>query len=138
MRSTVATWVFKPRTSRGALVLSRETQDAWSERSQSLAGRAIGNGSLADEIVPVGSVATDEHPRPGTTRADLAKLKPAFDPSGTVTAGNASGLNDGAALVLLTRLTHARREGWPVLCRWVESAVVGCDPQWMGLGRSTP
>jgi acetyl-CoA C-acetyltransferase len=114
--------------------VSRDAQDAWSERSQTLAGRAIGNGVLADEIVPVGAVATDEHPRPGTTRADLAKLKPAFDAAGTVTAGNASGLNDGAALLLLTRLAHARREGWPVLCRWVESTVVGCDPQWMGLG----
>lgn len=121
--------------------IHRAAQDDWSARSQAFAGKALADGSLADEIVPTSSgsksaqpITADEHPRPGTTSGDLAKLKPAFDPAGTVTAGNASGLNDGAALVLLTRLDRARQNGWPVLCRWIDSTTVGCDPQWMGLG----
>ena len=80
-------------------------------------------------------LAADEHPRPDTTLADLAKLKPAFKPNGTVTAGNSSGINDGAAAVLLCS-ADGRRDATagPPLARVVTSAVAGVDPSVMGLG----
>ena len=114
--------------------ISRDAQDAWAVASQQRHAAAAAAGRFADELVATGGLTADEHPRPGTNAADLAKLKPAFAPDGTVTAGNASGINDGAAVVVMTTLDRAAREGWPVLCRWLDATTVGCAPDGMGLG----
>lgn len=114
--------------------ISRREQDEFSRLSQMRAGEALASGRLAAEVVAVGRVERDEHPRPETTVEKLQTLKPAFDPQGTVTAGNASGVNDGAALVVLADAEVARRNNWPVLARWGHSVTVGCEPEWMGLG----
>lgn len=115
--------------------ITRSAQDAFAFRSQRLHASAQARGEFGDEVVPVGDLASDEHPRPEATLDSLASLKPVFDPvNGTVTAGNASGVNDGAAVVLLAEYEFARSQGWPMLAHWVDAVVVGCDPQQMGLG----
>jgi 3-oxoadipyl-CoA thiolase len=123
--------------------LSREEQDRFAYESQMKCKAAMEAGRFADEILPVeipqrkGSpvvVDRDEHPRPETTLEALAKLKPAFAKDGTVTAGNSSGLNDGAAALLLAEESTASRLGLPVLACVGPSATAGVDPSCMGLG----
>lgn len=120
--------------------ISRETQDAFSARSQQRACAAIESGRFVDEITPITVhvkkqdviCATDEFPRAGTTRDGLAKLRPAFKANGTVTAGNASGLNDGAAAVVLMRRSKAVELGLQPMATILSHAVSGVDPQIMG------
>ena len=123
--------------------ISREDQDVVALRSHSNAQAAIERGFFKDEIVPVPvpqrkgapkMVDTDEHVRFGLTMADLTKLKPAFRPDGTVTAGNSSGLNDGAAAVVIMRRDRARALGLTPMARIVGHAVAGVDPRYMGYG----
>lgn len=114
--------------------ISRAEQDDFAARSQSLYAQAQKQGAFVDEIVPVGGLSTDEHPRPDSTAAKLANLKPSFDPQGTITAGNASGINDGAAMLVVADLAVAQQHGWPVLAKLTGGAVRGCEPQRMGLG----
>lgn len=114
--------------------LSREEQDRFAFESQQKTKAAVDAGRFNDEIVAVGDVRTDEHPRPATTIEDLAKLKPAFKSGGTVTAGNSSGINDGAAAVLLAEAGAAERLGLTPMARIVSSGVSGLDPSVMGLG----
>jgi acetyl-CoA C-acetyltransferase len=122
--------------------ITREEQDAFALESQRRAAHAIAEGHFNSEIVPVpvktrkGTVefATDEHPRPDSSLEALAKLKPVFKPNGTVTAGNASGLNDGAAMLALTTGEYAKAHGLPVLARILSYAVAGVAPEVMGLG----
>lgn len=114
--------------------ISREEQDLWSERSQTLYQRAFSSGQLNAEAIPVGGLLQDEHPRPGLTRQELSLLNPVFNPTGTVTAGNSSGINDGAAMFVMADANVAKHHGWPVLCEWVHGTSVGCDPSRMGLG----
>ncbi|MCS5454126.1 acetyl-CoA C-acetyltransferase [Enterobacter asburiae] len=124
--------------------ISRAQQDAFAARSQHKAASAIEAGRFDDEIAPVTVqqgkkppliVRRDEQPRPGTTAEQLAQLRPAFlQVEGTVTAGNASTLNDGAAAVLLMSGEKARESGLPILGRIVSYAVTGVDPSVMGIG----
>ncbi len=114
--------------------VSREEQDAFALRSQQRWAAAQEAGRFADEIVPVGEVTVDEHPRPSTTAEALAGLKPAFRAGGTVTAGNASGINDGAAALVLASEERARELGIEPLGSFVGSAVAGVDPRVMGIG----
>jgi acetyl-CoA C-acetyltransferase len=114
--------------------VSREDQDAFALRSQQRWAAANAAGRFDDELVPVGEVAVDEHPRPETTAQALAKLRPAFRPDGTVTAGNASGLNDGAAALVITSEERASELGVEPLGAFVGSAVAGVDPRVMGIG----
>ena len=114
--------------------VSREDQDAFAARSQERWKLANAAGRFDDEIVPVGEVVVDEHPRPETTAAILAKLKPAFRSEGTVTAGNASGINDGAAALVIASEERARELGVEPLGTFVGSAVAGVDPRVMGIG----
>jgi 3-oxoadipyl-CoA thiolase len=114
--------------------VTREEQDAFALASQQKVKAAVERGAFADEIVALPQLAADEHPRPQTTAADLAKLKPAFRKNGTVTAGNSSGVNDGAAALLLCTAAVAANNGWQPLGRIVTSAVAGVDPAFMGLG----
>lgn len=116
------------------LQITREAQDAYAERSQQRYAEAQRAGQFADEIIPLDELNCDEHPRPEATREILSQLKPIFRSAGTVTAGNASGINDGAAMVVLAESDFARQQGWPVLAEWIAGTVVGCDPQRMGLG----
>jgi 3-oxoadipyl-CoA thiolase len=118
--------------------ISRDEQDAYAFESQQRAARAMAAGVFRDETVAVEAgrtVETDEHPRPDVTMADLGKLKPAFAKDGTVTAGTSSGINDGAAALVIGRSggQAVRRSGAP-LARLVASAVAGVDPSCMGLG----
>ena len=118
------------------LGISRAEQDRFAAQSQE---RAAKHGeSFVREIVPVsgadGVITADEHPRADTTAATLAKLKPAFRKDGTVTAGNASGINDGAAMLLLASEEAVARHGLKPRARIAGSAAVGCDPALMGLG----
>ncbi len=122
--------------------VSREDQDAFALESQRRAAEALRTGAFSDEIVPVevpgpkGSrtvVEVDEHPRPDVTAEKLAKLRPVFLENGTVTAGNASGINDGAAALVIGRPDHEAVGGEP-LARIVATAVAGVDPSLMGLG----
>jgi 3-oxoadipyl-CoA thiolase len=110
--------------------VSREDQDAFALRSQQRWSAA----DFSDELVPVGDVTRDEHPRPDTTLEKLAALKPAFRKDGTVTAGNSSGLNDGAAAVVVASEEKARELGIEPLGAFVGSAVAGVDPRVMGIG----
>jgi acetyl-CoA C-acetyltransferase len=123
--------------------VSREDQDAFAAESQQKAVRAIEEGKFKDEIVPVAIKQrkgddiifdTDEHPRAGTTAEGLAKLKPAFKKDGTVTAGNASGINDGAGAVLVVSQAKMQelRPNWAF--KIVASHSAGLDPAYMGLG----
>ena len=114
--------------------VSREDQDAFAARSQERWKLANAAGRFDDELVPVGDVVVDEHPRPETTAAILAKLKPAFRSEGTVTAGNASGINDGAAALVIASEERARELGVEPLGTFVGSAVAGVDPRVMGIG----
>jgi 3-oxoadipyl-CoA thiolase len=110
--------------------VSREDQDAFALRSQQRWAAA----DFAGEIVPVGDLTRDEHPRPGTSLEKLASLQPAFRQGGTVTAGNSSGLNDGAAAVVVASEEKARELGIEPLGAFVGSAVAGVDPRVMGIG----
>jgi acetyl-CoA acetyltransferase family protein len=114
--------------------VSREDQDAFALRSQQRWAAASEAGRFADEIIPVGDVAVDEHPRPATTAEALAGLKPAFRQGGTVTAGNASGINDGAAALVVTTEERAAELGVEPLGAFVASAAAGVDPRVMGVG----
>ena len=118
--------------------ISREDQDAWALRSQQRARAAIDAGHFAREIIPVPRrkdepVTTDEHPRETSLEA-LAGLRPAFKPDGCVTAGNASGINDGAAALLLASPERAASQGWSPRARIIGSAWAGVAPEVMGLG----
>lgn len=112
--------------------ITRAEQDAFSALSQSRV--AASRAALSREIIPAGELTEDEHPRADTTVDSLSKLKPAFRKDGTVTAGNASGINDGAALALLASEDAASRHGLKPRARIIASAAVGCDPALMGLG----
>ncbi len=123
--------------------ISREDQDAFAHRSHQRAAAAMMNGVLAEEIVPVcipqrkGSpliVDRDEHPRPDSSLEGLAKLKPYVKADGTVTAGNASGINDGAAGVIVASEEVAKKFGLTPKARVVASAVAGVAPRLMGMG----
>jgi 3-oxoadipyl-CoA thiolase len=114
--------------------VSREEQDAFALRSQQRWAAAQEAGRFADEIVTVGDVTVDEHPRPSTTAEALAGLKPAFRADGTVTAGNASGINDGAAALVIASEERARELGIEPLGAFAGSAVAGVDPRVMGIG----
>jgi 3-oxoadipyl-CoA thiolase len=114
--------------------VSREEQDAFALRSQRRWAAAHEEGRFADELVPVGDVDRDEHPRPDTTAEKLAGLKPAFRDGGTVTAGNASGVNDGAAALVVASEEKARALGIEPLGAYVASAAAGVDPRVMGVG----
>ena len=114
--------------------IPREDQDAFALRSQQRWAAANEAGRFADELVAVGDVAVDEHPRPETSAEALAGLKPAFRPDGTVTAGNASGINDGAAALVIASEEKARELSTQPLGTFVGSAVAGVDPRVMGIG----
>jgi acetyl-CoA C-acetyltransferase len=114
--------------------VSREEQDAFALRSQQRWTAAADAGRFDDELVPVGDVTRDEHPRPDTSAAKLAALKPAFREAGSVTAGNSSGLNDGAAAVVIASEEKARELGIEPLGSFVGSAVAGVAPRVMGIG----
>ena len=114
--------------------VSREDQDAFALRSQQRWADADAAGRFADELVPAAELERDEHPRPDTTAEKLASLKPAFRPDGTVTAGNASGINDGAAALVIASEERARSLGAEPLGAFVGSAVAGVDPAVMGIG----
>ena len=122
--------------------ITREEQDKFAAESQRKAAEAQQAGRFKDEIVPVtvktrkGDVVvdTDEHPKPGTTAETLAKLRGAFAKDGTVTAGNASGLNDGASMTLLMSAAEAQRRGLTPLARIASWATAGVDPAVMGTG----
>jgi 3-oxoadipyl-CoA thiolase len=114
--------------------VSREDQDAFALRSQERWNAANKAGRFEDEIVPVGGVGVDEHPRPDTSADKLAALKPAFREGGTVTAGNAAGINDGAAALVLASEAKAQELGVEPLGAFVASAVAGVDPRVMGIG----
>ena len=123
--------------------ITREEQDRFAVRSQHNAGAAMQCGRFHDELVPVevpgrkGAltvVDVDEHPRPDTTMDQLARLQPAFRAGGTVTAGNASGLNDGSAALLLVSERRLRELNARPLARVVATAVAGVHPHFMGLG----
>jgi 3-oxoadipyl-CoA thiolase len=122
--------------------VTREAQDEFALRSQQRAAAAIAAGRFEAEIVAVDvasksgaqTFAIDEHPRPDTTAQALAALKPAFRKNGTVTAGNSSGINDGAAALLLCDAQTARKLGLRPMARFVGCASVGVDPDIMGVG----
>ena len=123
--------------------ISRDDQDVFAWESQQRAAAAQREGRFAEEIVPVtvprprGApvvVDADEHPRPDTTLEGLAGLRPAFRAGGTVTAGNSSGINDGAAALLVTSAEWAEREGRRPIARIAAAAVAGVDPSYMGIG----
>jgi 3-oxoadipyl-CoA thiolase len=123
--------------------VSRERQDAFALESQRRTAASTAAGRFDGQLVPVTIpqrkgdpvvVARDEHPRPDTTAEGLAKLKPAFRDGGTVTAGNASGINDGAAALLLVEAERGRALGLRPMARVVATAVAGVDPRVMGMG----
>jgi 3-oxoadipyl-CoA thiolase len=114
--------------------ISREDQDAFALESQRRHSEAAANGRFRDELVPVGDLVADEHPRPDTTLEKLAALKPAFREGGTLTAGNSSGINDGAAALVVASEEKAAELGIEPLGRFVASAVAGVDPRVMGIG----
>jgi acetyl-CoA acetyltransferase family protein len=123
--------------------ISREKQDEFAYRSHMLGAKAVKSGVFADEIVPVelrkgdqvvGKVDTDDHIRPDTTLEGLAKLRPAFGKDGTVTAGNASGIVDAGAALVVTTAAHAKANKWKTRARIVAWDVVGVEPSEMGIG----
>ena len=123
--------------------VSRQDQDAFAAESQRRAVEAIANGAFVDEIVPVVIAQKkgdpirfekDEYPRAGTTAEKLGALKPAFKKDGCVTAGNASGINDGAAAVVVASTERAKALGKPAIARILGYATVGVDPMVMGMG----
>jgi 3-oxoadipyl-CoA thiolase len=114
--------------------VSREDQDAFALQSQRRWAEADAVGRFADELVPVGEAVRDEHPRRDTSAEKLAALKPAFRAGGSVTAGNSSGINDGAAALVIASEERSRQLGVEPLGRFVGSAVAGVDPRVMGIG----
>ena len=123
--------------------ITREQQDCFSFESQRRAAAAKTEGAFAEELIPVNVPGRkgvtvflqDEHARAETTLEGLAKLRPAFKPDGgTVTAGNSSGLNDGAAMLAVTTEDYAREHGLPILARILSYATVGVEPELMGIG----
>ena len=122
--------------------ISREAQDHFAMESQQKAGRAIKEGKFKEEIAPVAVkvkketilVDTDEHPRPDTNMASLAKLAPVFRPDGTVTAGNSSGITDGAAVLFVVSATYLEERGLKPLARLIAYAKAGVPPDIMGIG----
>ena len=123
--------------------VTRAHQDALAVESQRRAAEAIASGAFEPEIVPVEVptrkgpvvVSKDEHPRPGTTLETLAKLRPAFQPDGgTVTAGNSSGINDGAAMLAVATEEYAKANGLPILAEILSYALAGLEPGLMGMG----
>jgi acetyl-CoA acetyltransferase family protein len=125
--------------------VSREAQDRFAISSQQRAGKALASGRMALETTPITTGAdkktgapitfsVDEHPRPETTIEQLTRLKPAFAKNGTVTAGNASGLNDGAAAVLVASEQAIKQFGLVPKARYVAGASAGVEPSYMGLG----
>lgn len=122
--------------------ISRAEQDAFAARSQQKAETAIEAGRFRDEIIPVTvssrrgdvTITADEYPKSGVTLESLAKLKPVFDPQGSITAGNASGLNDGAAAVMVMSERRAKQLGLEPMARIASYASAALDPMLMGLG----
>ena len=123
--------------------VTREEQDAFAAKSQARAGRALARDRFREELVRVevptrkggrAGVDTDEHPRSGVTPESLARLSPVFEKGGTVTAGNSSGINDGAAALLVMEEERARSLGLSPMARIRASAVAGVEPQRMGIG----
>ena len=123
--------------------VTREAQDAFAAESQQRAERAIAAGRFDDEIIPVSIpqrkgdpivIAADEHPRAGTTAESLARLRPVFKKDGTVTAGNSSGINDGAAALLVVSSEAGKTLGLEPMARVVGGAVAGVEPHRMGIG----
>jgi 3-oxoadipyl-CoA thiolase len=123
--------------------VTREAQDAFAAESQKRTEAAVAAGRFDGEIVPVEVpqrkgdpviVDVDEHPRPGTTAETLARLRPVFKQDGTVTAGNSSGINDGAAALLVTSAERGRELGLEPIARVVAGAVAGVEPHRMGIG----
>lgn len=114
--------------------IDREAQDVFAFNSHRRYAAASAAGYFQDEIVSVDKLNTDEHPRPDTTLGRLAALKPTFRPDGSITAGNSSGINDGAAMLVICDETHGRRYGLNPMMIISRSAVVGCDPALMGMG----
>jgi acetyl-CoA C-acetyltransferase len=122
--------------------ITRQQQDEFAASSQNKAEAAMKAGKFKDEIAPVtiktrkGDVVvdTDEYPKAGVTPDSIGKLRPAFDKEGTVTAANASGINDGAAAVVLMKASRAKKEGRPILARIASWAHAGVDPSIMGTG----
>ena len=123
--------------------VTREAQDAFAAESQQRAERAIAAGRFDDEIVPISVpqrrgdpviVSADEHPRADTTAESLARLRPVFQKDGTVTAGNSSGINDGAAALLVVSEEKGRELGLEPMARVVGGAIAGLEPQRMGVG----
>lgn len=122
--------------------LSREEVDRFALRSQTRAAEAQRSGHFSAEIAPLelksrGAItqfSQDEHIRPESSLESLKKLKPVFKSDGVVTAGNASGICDGAAALILTTAKKAKAKGWEVLATWVSSSVTGCEPKEMGIG----
>jgi 3-oxoadipyl-CoA thiolase len=114
--------------------VTREEQDAFALESQRRWAAAAESGRFDDDLVPVGDVTRDEHPRPDTSAEKLAALKPAFRGDGTVTAGNSSGINDGAAALVIASEEKARELGVNPLGVFGGSAVAGVDPRVMGIG----
>ncbi len=123
--------------------VSRDEQDAFAAESQRRTAAAMKAGRFAKEIVPVRVprrkaeplvVDTDEHPRPGTTRSALARLRPVFREGGSVTAGNSSGINDGAAALLVVSAERARALGLEPMARIIATGVAGVEPHRMGIG----
>jgi acetyl-CoA C-acetyltransferase len=109
------------------LGISREDQDRWALRSHERSAKAIDEGKFREEIVPVGEFSVDEGPRRDTSYEKLSRLKPVFDPAGTTTAGNAPGVNDGAAALVVTSEEFARKRGLEVLVTIVAQAYVADD-----------
>jgi 3-oxoadipyl-CoA thiolase len=114
--------------------VSRADQDAFALESQRRWAEADADGRFAEELVPVGECVRDEHPRPQSTPEALAKLRTVFREGGTVTAGNSSGVNDGAAALVIASAAMAERLGAEPLVRFVGSASAGVDPRVMGIG----
>ena len=114
--------------------ISREEQDAFGLESQRRHAEATASGRFRDELVPAGDLEEDEHPRSDTTLEKLAALRPAFRKDGTVTAGNSSGINDGAAALVIASEEKAKEIGVEPLGAFVGSAVAGVDPRVMGIG----
>jgi acetyl-CoA C-acetyltransferase len=123
--------------------IPREASDEFALKSQMLAKASMEAGKFSEEIVPVVIPATrktpeivfkvDEHPRPDSTLEGLAKLTPVFKEDGTITAGNASGQNDGSAFVLVMSAEKAKALGYTPMARWICGADYGCDPKIMGI-----
>ena len=114
--------------------VSREEQDAFALQSQQRWAAADAAGRFTQELVPIGDVQRDEHPRPDTSAEKVAALKPAFRAGGGVTAGNSSGINDGAAALVISSEEKARELGVEPLAAFAGSAVAGVDPRVMGIG----